>query len=432
MTREDQQAKTRLLKARADLVLNHPFFASLAMRLTLKEDRTCTTAWTDGKTFGYNPNYINMLPREKLVGLSAHTVMHPACNHHLRRKDKDPQIWNKACDYVINPILLDAGLVLPDGFLWDAAYAGKTAEQVYTRLVEGQGEDESKDEENNDSDPSAQTTGRDEEQKDADKSISVVDDSENGVEKEPDPDENTDPGYSGEVRDGTAPGNKSFSEQNDEDTDWDQALIQAASNARSMGKLPKGVDILVKERVSPTLPWSSLLSRFIQQSARQDYTWTRPNPRYIHQDLYLPSLASDQLAQLVLAVDTSGSITPAELERFGAELQAILAMNPSCIHLIYADMAVTGYDVLGAQDLNLSFAPKGGGGTDFTPVFEFVEHQGIDPFCLLFFTDMECMRYPSFTPAYPVLWIRTGRAGFAPPFGEVIDMLPDDTLDVWS
>lgn len=415
------------------MVLNHPFFASLAMRLTLQEDRTCSTAWSDGKTFGYNPNYINMLPREKLVGLSAHTVMHPACNHHLRRNDKDPQTWNKACDYVINPILLDAGLVLPDGFLWDEAYAGKTAEQVYSRLMEGQGDEDSGDENNNDSDPSAQRADRDEEQKEDDKQSLAPDDPENGVEKEPGPDENTDPGGTGEVRDSTTSENKSLSGENDKDTDWDQALIQAASNARSMGTLPKGVDILIEERVSPTLPWSSLLSRFIQQSARQDYTWTRPNPRYIHQDLYFPSLASDQLPHLVLAVDTSGSIKPAELERFGAEFQAILAMNPSLVHLVYADMAVRGYEMFYPQDLDLTFAPKGGGGTDFTAVFDFVEHQGITPCCLLFFTDMECLRYPAFTPAYPVLWIRTGHAGTTPPFGEIIDMLTgDDILETWK
>nr|WP_320193234.1 VWA-like domain-containing protein [uncultured Desulfobacter sp.] len=424
--KEDKRAKNRLLKARADMVLNHPFFASLAMRLTLKEDRTCRTAWTDGKTFGYNPDYINILPREKLVGLSAHTVMHPACNHHLRKKDKNPKTWNKACDYVINPIILEAGLVLPDGFLWDEAYIGKTAEQVYARLIEGQGEEESTDEENNYPDPSSQKKSRDEEQKDEEKHSSVTDDSEKGVEEKTDSDDNADPGGSGEVRDGTTPKNKTFSEQSDPDTDWDQALIQATANARNMGKLPKGVEILVKERFSPTLPWSTLLSRFIQQSARHDYTWTRPNRRYIHQDLYFPSLVSDQLPQLVVAVDTSGSIKPCEIERFGAELKAILSMNPSLIHLVYADMAVTGYEVIGVGDFNLSFNPKGGGGTDFTVVFDFIEKQGIHPFCLLFFSDMECMRFPSFTPAYPVLWIRIGHGGFTPPFGEIIDMLLDD------
>lgn len=422
---EDKQAKNRLLKARADMVLNHPFFASLVMRLTPKEDRTCRTAWTDGKTFGYNPDYINMLPREKLVGLSAHTVMHPACNHHLRKKDKDHETWNKACDYVINPILLDAGLSLPDGFLWDDTYIGKTADQVYTHLIEGQGKEESKDEENDGADPSAQKNDRDEQQKEEDKHSSATNDPEDGVEKSPDPDANMDPGGTGEVRDGRGPKNKTHSEQKDEDTDWDQALIQAASNARRMGGLPKGVDILVKERFSPTLPWESLLSRFIQQSARHDYTWTRPNRRYLHQDLYFPSLVSDQLPQLVLAIDTSGSIKPAELERFGAELQAVLSMNPSLIHLVYADMAITGYERICSQDLSLAFAPKGGGGTDFTVVFDFIALKGINPFCLLFFTDMECRRFPSFTPAYPVLWIRTGHGGFAPPFGEIIDMLPD-------
>jgi predicted metal-dependent peptidase len=428
-TMEDKRAKNRLLRARADMVLNHPFFASLAMRLTLKEDRGCRTAWTDGRVFGYNPDYINILPREKLVGLSAHTVMHPACNHHLRRKDKDTAAWNKACDYVINPILLAAGLVLPDGFLWDEAYVGKTAEQVYSRLIEGQGQEDSTDGQSNEVDPSAQKESRDDEQKEEEKQSPAVDDPEDGVEKEPDPDEDTDPGGTGEVRDGTAPKTKTFLEQDDPDTDWDQALIQAASNARSMGKLPKGVEILVKERFSPTLPWSSLLSRFIQQSARHDYTWTRPNRRYIHQDLYFPSLVSDQLPQIVVAVDTSGSIKPFELERFSAELQAILSMNPSLIHLVYADMAITGYEVIYPQGLDLSFEPKGGGGTDFSVVFNFVETQGIAPLCLLFFTDMECKRFASFTPAYPVLWIRIGNGGFTPPFGEVIDMLPDDDLE---
>ena len=163
----DQNARTRLLKARADMVVNHPFFACLAMRLTLKEDRSCQTAWTDGKTFGYNPDYINILPRDKLLGLSAHTVMHPACGHHLRRENRDPGTWNKACDYVINPILIDAGLVLPDGFLWDEAHAGKTAEQVYRVLKEGKADDQDLEEENQDARATAVKNQEDE--KDPDK-----------------------------------------------------------------------------------------------------------------------------------------------------------------------------------------------------------------------------------------------------------------------
>ena len=100
------KALEKLSRTRASMILDHPFFASLAMRLKFKEDTNCATAWTDGKTFGYNPNYINILPREKLVGLTAHTVMHPACAHPLRRGDRNADTGNSACDYAINPILL--------------------------------------------------------------------------------------------------------------------------------------------------------------------------------------------------------------------------------------------------------------------------------------------------------------------------------------
>lgn len=116
--------RKRLVKARAAMVMTQPFFASLALRLELKEDPDCATAWTDGKVFAYNPDYIRILPDDKLVGLSAHTVMHPACQHHKRRKGRDPSLWNKACDYAINPILIEAGLALPDGFLYEKNLRG--------------------------------------------------------------------------------------------------------------------------------------------------------------------------------------------------------------------------------------------------------------------------------------------------------------------
>ncbi len=422
---KDQKARMRLLKARADMVLHHPFFASLAMRLTLREDRTCRTAWSDGKTFGYNPDYINILPREKLLGLSAHTVMHPACGHHLRRENRDPHTWNKACDYAINPILLDAGLVLPDGYLWDEAHAGKTAEQVYRTLKEGQAEDGKKDQDNPDARPLDEKDNQDKNKEEEDKTQASIDSGEGMETDRDDQDIPSDPGGSGEVRDGISPKKKRFSAQEENGTDWDQALIQAATNARAMGQLPKGVDILVKECFSPTLSWDALLARFIQQSARQDYTWTRPNRRYIHQNLYLPSLVSDQLPEMVLAVDTSGSIKPLELARFTAELSAILSMNPSLVHLIYADMAVNKYELVSASDLSQGFTPKGGGGTDFRAVFDFVETNGIYPFCLIYFTDLECRAFPEQAPAYPVLWVRVGQGGVLPPFGEIIDMLPD-------
>lgn len=409
---------TKLLRARTTMVMEYPFFASLALRLTFKEDTTCHTTWTDGKTFGYNPDYIKILSREKLVGLTAHTVMHPACGHHKRRADRDPDIWNKACDYVINPILLDAGLTLPDGFLHDPGLEGKSAEQVYTHLKAGQ-TDTSDGEQNPDDTPAQHNESQTQEDPKAD----PPNDPDQPESFRPSTDDTADPdspdtGPAGEVRDGdSAPSPGTF---DNSETDWDEALVQAATNARAMGKLPKGVDLFVKDKFSPALPWTDLLAQFIQQSARSDYTWSQPNRRYIHQDLYFPALVSDQLPEMAVAVDTSGSVRQEELERFGAELSAILSMNPAQVHLMYTDLDVNRYETVSPWDLPFDFNPKGGGGTDFRPPFDYIEQHHISPFCLIFFSDMECRLFPKQAPNFPVLWIKVGNGGYPAPFGTTI------------
>ncbi|MCP4114581.1 MAG: hypothetical protein GY737_04125 [Desulfobacteraceae bacterium] len=414
---KNPKAHTKILKARTALVLNHPFFASLALRLTVKEDPSCETAWTDGRVFAYNPDYVNILPSDKLLGLAAHTVMHPACNHHTRRNDRDPDLWNRACDYAINPILLEAGLTLPDGFLFDEQYKGKSADAVYESLVAQKSDNqEKKDAPDQEKDDKTDTDLEEEEEAPVkakpgkeEKDSQASDDSDDAT---------GDPGKSGEIRDMTPP---DADQSDDHETDWDEALIQAATNARGMGKLPAGLDLFIQERVNPKLCWQELLSRFIETSARSDYSWVTPNRRYVHQGLYLPSLRNNELADIVIAVDTSGSIQATETDQFAAELSAIMENNPATIHLIYCDMAVTGYQRLERADLPVTIRPKGGGGTDFRPAFDLMAKQNIDPACFIYLTDLECKTFPK-APAYPVLWVRTGEGSVQPPFGEVITL----------
>lgn len=401
------------------MVLEHPFFASLAMRLNFREDKDCATAWTDGKTFGYNPNYINILPQNKLVGLTAHTVMHPACGHHKRRGDRNPATWNLACDYAVNPILLKAGLTLPDGFLHDPAHEGKSAEQVYTCLTEGKDENNKGEKAPNADAKENKNTNPENKQKNPPKDLDPSGTSKPVQEDAEDLDTSV-PGPAGEVRDGDAAPSPGSTDETS--TDWDQALVQAAANARSMGKLPGGVNLFVKDRFTTTLPWTDLLAQFIQQSARSDYTWSQPNRRYIHQGIYFPALVSEQLPEMAVAVDTSGSIQPGELERFGNELSAILSMNPARVHILYTDIGVSRHDTISPWDMPFDFTPKGGGGTDFRPAFHFIEENQMAPFCLIFFSDMECRLFPEQAPDFPVLWIKTGKGGYPPPFGTTIEL----------
>ncbi len=412
----EQSAHDRVVRARISMVMAQPFFASLALRLKVTPDPSCHTAWTDGRVFAYNPSYISTLPRQKLIGLCAHTVMHPACGHHIRRGSRDKDLWNRACDYAVNPILLDAGMDLPDGFLFDDRFRNKSADAVYQTLADEKNEE---DRGGQVGDPNSEALK--ETDPEQGRNPLPLDDPGNTGQDENQEDPGTDPGMAGEVRDlEDAPGTGE-----DEDIDWDQALVQAAANARRMGKLPKGLERLVQERINPKLGWRQLLSRFIQNSARSDYSWTTPNRRYIHQNLYFPSLNTHELSELAVALDTSGSVLPEELDQFAAELSAILECFPSKLHLLYTDMAVNRYQVFNQWDLPIKFEPKGGGGTDFRPAFEFIADQRVSPACLIYLTDLECKLFPSNRPPYPVLWVKTGPGGAGPggskpPFGNTI------------
>src|SRR4051794_24913236 len=127
-------ASPRIQKARTALVLDPPFFGSLLFRLKEQESRSVKTMATDGITLYYNPEFVDTLTAATLAGVLAHEVLHPALHHHVRRSGRDTKRWNVACDYAINPLLVDAGLSLPEGVLLDNRFRGMSAEQIYNLL----------------------------------------------------------------------------------------------------------------------------------------------------------------------------------------------------------------------------------------------------------------------------------------------------------
>ncbi len=414
---KDRDAYRKIKKARTSLILQHPFFASLALHLQVQEDYSCHTAWTDGKIFGYNPHYVNMLSSDKLEGLAAHIVMHPACGHHTRRGNRDKTNWNKACDYVINGILLDSGFTLPDGYLFKEEYNERSAEAVYTILSEDDGdtnEDEEISENQQDIEENRNNEGQDQESDKGRPDENEEDGKDEGAA------ENSDPGLSGEVRD--SQDGSSNGEGDKPAIDWDDALIQAAIAARGMGRLPSSVERLLDRHLHPELDWQELLRRFVERNARSDYSWIQPNKRFIHQNIYLPSLRNSELESVFIAIDTSGSISEHDLERFAAEISEILAQYPATIHLIYCDYRISEQQQYSRSELPIVIKPTGGGGTDYRPVFNFIEAESHAPACLVYLTDLECKSYPKTTPDYPVLWVSVGENANNPPFGEIIRM----------
>jgi len=375
--------------ARSALLVGAPFWGVLALRLAPIADPTIETMETDGVSIRYNPDFVAGLPRAILRTLIAHETMHCAALHHIRRDGRDPQRWNIACDHAINPLLAEAGFDLPEGALIDPVYAGMSAEDIYDRLPQDAGG--------------------------------------NG----PGPNGNgNDPGGMGGVNDPPPGGNEpgqgtpsgslgqpSAADLTKQEENWIISAAQAAATAKAMGIGAGDAARAIAEQVAPKVDWREVLRRYLSTAAKSDYAWTPPNRRYIARGIYLPSLRSETLGPVVIAVDTSGSIDDATLAAFAAEIAAILEdAAPEAVHVVYCDDAVAATEDFEPGDL-VRLTPHGGGGTAFRPVFDWVAESDIRPVCAVYLTDL-CGDDFGPEPDYPVLWVST--AGTEAPFGEVI------------
>ena len=123
-------------KARTRLLLDYPFFGTLALRLKPIEDMTIPTASTNGLHLRYNPKWFLSLKELERVGLIAHEVMHVVLMHMTRRHERAPRKWNIAGDYVINLALKKSHIQLPYTELLDEQYDNMSTDEVYNKLPE--------------------------------------------------------------------------------------------------------------------------------------------------------------------------------------------------------------------------------------------------------------------------------------------------------
>lgn len=206
----------------------------------------------------------------------------------------------------------------------------------------------------------------------------------------------------------------------EQQNDWQVAVAQAAQAARMAGKLPAHLEKFLGDLQRPTVDWKALLRRFVQDAAKNDYNWRQPNRRFIAAGLYLPRLYSEELGPIVIAQDTSGSMwSDRDLRLCASELRSIIEdCQPSQTVLYYADAAIAASRVFERGE-PFEFAPKGGGGTSFVPVFEEVAKSGLEPLCLIYFTDLQGT-FPSEPPPYPVIWLTVDKG--TAPFGEILEI----------
>ena len=416
----------KLTRARTRLVLDQPFFGTLSLRLKLQPGLSPTMA-TDGTRIVYNPAFVDQLKPAELEATLAHEVLHCALSHHCRRGNREPRLWNEATDLAINPILIKNGLTLPQGALIDPSFTNLSAEEIYARLLRKRGQGCTAPTQSGGQATNGGTTsnGPQAAQGSGTQDSSVPAACEPGANPTPETTGGTPdmasmrPGGFGEVWDATdEQGNlASQAEMRREEHEWNIAAEQAIRSAKACGHEPGGVERPLTESRQSQQDWRAILRDFIAAAAPSDYRWTPPNRRYIASGLYLPSVERRDLCEIVIVVDTSGSIGKRELEQFAGEISAITEeAQPEAIHVVYCDAAVQSVQEFRASE-PVKLEPKGGGGTDFRPAFEWVAENDLAPACLIYLTDLCCDSFPE-VPDYPVLWVTESRR--TAPFGETV------------
>jgi predicted metal-dependent peptidase len=207
------------------------------------------------------------------------------------------------------------------------------------------------------------------------------------------------------------------------ESEWKVAVAQAAEAARKRGAVPAGLARLVGEALAPKADWKAALREFVSGRCEDGRSWRRPRRAMAAQGVYLPGPDGERLGRVCVAIDTSGSVGPRELAVFASEVQAILDAFDCELTLVYHDAAVCHVQTWRSSDGPLALEPRGGGGTDHRPVFDWAARLDEPPVCVVCLTDL-CSVFPPAPPDYPVLWASTvkGRKG---PWGQTLEVSAD-------
>lgn len=376
-----------LQKAKARMLIGHPFFATLLLSTPVIEDRTIPTAATDMKVIRYNPDFFAPLTIGQIAFVLAHEVLHIAFAHGFRRMERHPLGWNIAADYAINLLLKEAGFEFVEGGLLDEQYKGMSAEQIYEKLKQDQQKGKGPD-------GSGRQPG-----KSGGKQPSNGFGSGDKV-----------PGVGQDILD---PDVSSPEDAVEAQRQIQQKVAQAANMARMAGKLSGSLERFVDEVLNPKVPWPALLRDYMTRVTHDTESWSRRNRRFT--DIYLPARHNYRMGEIIVIGDTSGSISAEELNKVGAEVSSISdLMQPERIRVLWADTSVAKEQVFEPGEV-LTFEPAGGGGTDMRVPLDHAEQY--DPQVVVLITD-GYTPWPDVPPSYPLIVCCTTDA--AVPVGEVV------------
>jgi predicted metal-dependent peptidase len=397
----------KLTTARVGLLLKAPFFGNMATRMKLVESSDwCPTAATNGRDFYYNSKFVEQLSVKNLEFLFGHEILHCVLDHLGRVGSRDRMLSNIAQDYAVNQMLVDERIgekITAVQICYDSKYRGQAWEEIYDELWE-----------------KAEKISMPELMKQLgdllDEHINEDGQSGKGGEKSD--------------KEGKGPGGLSKEEAQKIRDEIKEAMIQSAA-AAGAGKVPAGIQRLIKDLTEPKMNWRQLVRQEIQSIVRSDYSFSRPSRKGWQTGAILPGMVPETTIDVAIAIDMSGSIGNEDATTFLSEVKGIMDQYEDFkITLFCFDTEVYNCQTITQDNSNdlLEYEPVGGGGTDFEACYNFMKEQGIQPKKFIMFTD----GYPFGSWGDPdycdALFIVKGNTSAEAPFGQTVIYEKDAAL----
>jgi predicted metal-dependent peptidase len=398
----DAVVKEMIVSGRVRMLIKHPFFGTLATRLKLVEtEGWCPTAAVDGKHFYYNPNFFRTLTPEEIDFVVGHEVLHCVYSHcgeggrlfDYAESDRDPKLWNIAADYKVNQGCVESNIgKMPKSALFDRKYHGMYTEEIYQKLKEtGEGKGKETLDMHLFGDEGTDGDGQD-----------------GKMQNDP-------TGRKGPIK-VTKEEAKAIKDQ------MRQAVLQAAQSAGA-GNTPGEIRRLIQSMTEPKMDWRELLNLSVQSCLKNDYTWMRQSKKSRSMGIYLPAQDPDQMVDVCIGLDVSGSISHDMLQDFMGEIQGIMTQFQDFRLRVWTfdtrvyEESFKEFTPMNADEIN-DYEIIGCGGTDFVCNWTFMEENDIQP-----------QKFVMFTDGYPygswgdenycdTLFVIHGNDRIVPPFGE--------------
>jgi predicted metal-dependent peptidase len=397
----------KLTTARVGLLLKAPFFGNMATRMKLVESSDwCPTAATNGRDFYYNAEFVKNLSVKNLEFLFGHEILHCVLDHLGRVGSRDRMLSNIAQDYAVNQMLVDERIgekITQVQICYDPKYRGMAWEEIYDELYD-----------------KAEKISMPELMKQLGDLLDehINEDGQSGGK-----------GDKGD-KEGKGPGGLSKEEAQKIRDEIKEAMIQSAA-AAGAGKVPAGIQRLIKDLTEPKMNWRQLVRQEIQSIVRSDYSFSRPSRKGWQTGAILPGMVPETTIDVAIAIDMSGSIGDDDAKTFLSEVKGIMDQYEDFkITLFCFDTEVYNCQVItqdNSQDL-IEYQPQGGGGTDFEACFNFMKEQGIQPKKFIMFTDGYPFGSWGDADYCDSLFIVKGNTSAEAPFGQTVIYEKDAAL----